>query len=94
MNFRTELKQNISKNFFLLSADWKVVRSLVAIIFLILSIGCSDDTGDITEPHLPSELSNSTWETISDPDAYGWSSAKLQEAFEYSQSIQTAAVIK
>ena len=40
-----------------------------------------------------SELINTTWEQIDKPDSVGWSSVKLREACEYSQTLQTAAVV-
>jgi CubicO group peptidase (beta-lactamase class C family) len=38
-------------------------------------------------------LPDTTWEQIGNPDAAGWSAEKLQEACEYAQTIDTAAVV-
>ena len=78
---------------FLIFAGLKNRSILYFVFLLILLFGCSDDTDNITAPYIPPELTNSTWETIPDPDAVGWSSSKLQEAYEYSMGIQTAAVM-
>lgn len=78
---------------YLLFRKLKISLFCLACFYIVLFVGCSDDVDDITAPYIPSELINSTWETIPDPDAVGWSSAKLQDAYEYSMSIQTAAVM-
>ena len=54
-----------------------------------LGFGASDILAACTNP----ALINTTWEQIDNPDSVGWSAEKLQEACEYSQSIQTAAAI-
>lgn len=66
----------------------------VLLLFLISIIfSCSDKTNNITEPYIPPKLTNSSWELIDDPNSVGWSSEKLQKAYEYSQEIPTAAVM-
>jgi len=68
-------------------------RNIFIIIAISLSYllvyGARDTLGACTNP----ELTNTTWEQIDNPDSVGWSSEKLQEACEYSQTIQTAAVV-
>ena len=39
------------------------------------------------------ELTDTTWEQIDNPDEAGWSAEKLRQACEYSQTIDTAAVV-
>ena len=78
---------------FLIVAGSKNRLSIYSIFLIIFFSGCSDDVDNITSPYTPTELTNSTWEIIPNPDAVGWSSSKLQEAYEYSKSIQTAAVM-
>jgi CubicO group peptidase (beta-lactamase class C family) len=39
------------------------------------------------------QLTGTTWEQIDNPDAVGWSAEKLQAACEYSQTIDTAAMV-
>ena len=48
---------------------------------------------DIFAECINPELINTTWEQLNNPDSNGWSSEKLREACEYSQTIQTAAVV-
>ncbi len=69
--------------------------SFLIIIIAFAFIQCSEtDPGDVTGPqYTPSELTNSTWEMITDPESVGWSTEKLREAYNYSQNIQTAAVM-
>ncbi len=63
---------------------------LIAISFsYLLGYGVKDTLAACTNP----ELKNTTWEQIDNPDSVGWSTEKLQEACEYSQTIQTAAVV-
>jgi len=66
-------------------------------IFLLLSISllisCSDEPVDIAVPYVSPQLPNSSWEVIDNPDAVGWSSNKLKEAYQYSLSIETAALM-
>jgi hypothetical protein len=38
-------------------------------------------------------LTDTTWEQIDNPDEVGWSGEKLRQACEYSQTIDTAAVL-
>ena len=71
--------------------------SLIILILLSLSISlinCSKNpSGNDSESYTPALLTNTTWQMISDPDSAGWSSEKLQEAYNYSKNIETAAVI-
>ncbi|MGD1987249.1 MAG: hypothetical protein PVF30_12220, partial [Desulfobacterales bacterium] len=64
---------------------------IIIAIFLsyLLIYGARDTLAACTN----SELTNTTWEQIENPDSVGWSSEKLREACEYSQTIQTAAVV-
>ena len=63
---------------------------IIAISFsYLLGYGARDILATCTNP----ELINTTWEQIDNPDSVGWSSEKLREACEYSQTIQTAAVM-
>ena len=72
---------------------------LACVVFsLLIMAGCSKEPsqdGSIIEPaeYTPRELTNSTWEVIDDPESVGWSTFKLQSAYAYSQTIQTAAVM-
>ncbi len=68
-------------------------KRILALLLFIILISCSDDNNNITKPYVPSQLSNSTWELIANPDAVGWSSKKLNEAYQYSLNIETAAVM-
>ncbi|MFC1725479.1 serine hydrolase domain-containing protein [candidate division KSB1 bacterium] len=67
-----------------------------ALIALVLSavIFCSKNSaGPEPEKYVPPPLTNTTWQMISNPDSAGWSSEKLQAAYEYSKGTQTAAVM-
>ena len=55
----------------------------------LLVYGARDTLAVCTNP----ELTNTAWEQIDNPDSVGWSSEKLQEACEYSQTTQTSAVV-
>ena len=55
----------------------------------LLGYGARDILATCTNP----KLINTTWEQIDNPDSVGWSTEKLREACEYSQTIQTAALI-
>lgn len=73
---------------------FKPANSLI-LAFAFLFIQCSEkDKSNITAPTYPApNLPNSTWQVIQNPEGVGWSSKKLQEAKEFSQGIQTAAVM-
>jgi len=69
------------------------------LLFLILPllgiITCCSDTS--TNPsnnfYIPPPLTNTTWEQIDNPESAGWSLEQLNNAYEYSKNIQTAAVM-
>ena len=64
------------------------------IIYSITIICCSENP--VVEPvsnYKPPELTNTTWEQIQNTDSVGWSSPKLNIAYNYSKTIQTAAVM-
>ena len=64
--------------------------AIIAIFFgYLLSYGARNVLATCTNP----VLINTTWEQIENPDSVGWSAEKLREACEYSQTIQTAAVV-
>ncbi|MEE8057832.1 MAG: serine hydrolase [Pseudomonadales bacterium] len=71
-----------------------MLKKINAILFSIalVFIQCSENN-NILNTASSHDLSNSTWETIDNPESVGWSTAKLQDAYEYSQGIQTAAVM-
>jgi len=71
-------------------------RVIFIIMFSSLLVNCSDEPSKFVidpVPYTPSSLENSTWEMIEDPESVGWSSEKLQTAYSYAQTIQTAAVM-
>jgi hypothetical protein len=70
-------------------------HNLLILTFAFVFIQCSDkESNNIVGPdYTPPPLTNSTWEMISNPESVGWSTAKLREAYGFSQDIQTAAVM-
>lgn len=56
---------------------------------------CAQDKISSLNPvvYSPPPLTETTWELIADPDSAGWSSEKLRNAFSYSKTISTAAVM-
>ena len=65
----------------------------LSVLFSLTIFGlcrCSDNPVDSTEKQ---GISPSNWEIISNSDSAGWSSKKLEEAENYSRTIQTAAVM-
>ncbi len=71
-----------------------MMKKMYAILFSIalVFVHCSEKN-NVLNTASTHDLANSTWETIANPESVGWSSAKLNEAYEYSQGLQTAAVM-
>ena len=69
--------------------------NFLSFIFIAISFSYLMSYGarDILAKCTNSELINTTWEQIDNPDSVGWLSVKLQEACEYSQTMRTAAVV-
>ena len=68
---------------------------LFVLVATLLFLQCSgEDPGNIVgPPYTPPELTNTTWEMVANPESVGWSSAKLQNAYEFAQNTQTAAMM-
>lgn len=68
---------------------------LVIFVAAFVLIQCSDKGPTSNEESLytPEDLTNSSWEMISSPESVGWSTEGLQEAYNFSQNMQTAAVM-
>jgi len=68
----------------------RIVPVLLA-VFLLAATNCRHEGMETV--YRPPELVGTTWELIRDPEAYGWSLEKLTRAYEYSRTIDTAALM-
>jgi len=68
---------------------------LIILALVLVSIQCSKDgpTNSEDSSYIPPVLTNTTWEMIADPESVGWSTEGLQEAYEFSQNMDTAALM-
>jgi len=69
---------------------------LVLFVLIINFTKCSENSPqEMLTPvsYTPPELTNTTWEMWDNPESVGWSSEKLQEAYNFSNNLQTAAVM-
>ena len=72
----------------------KIYYKFIIVIILFVVTNCSDkSTNPNDNIYIPPPLTNTTWEQIDDPSSVGWSLEKLNEAYEYSQKIQTESVM-
>ncbi len=64
-------------------------------VAVFVTFQCSKDgpTNNDDSHYTPPELTNTTWETIATPESVGWSTERLQEAYEFSQNMDTAALM-
>lgn len=80
------------------SRTLKIFILMMSVMMFILFVGCDKDKkGSVldVEPngYVPSPLTNTTWQSIDDPETVGWSTEQLQRAYAFAQTIQTAAVM-
>lgn len=66
---------------------------IFAAVFVLIQCSDKGPTNSAGPLYTPPDLINSTWETIADPESVGWSTESLQEAYNFSQNMQTAAVM-
>ncbi|MFC1784816.1 serine hydrolase domain-containing protein [Candidatus Neomarinimicrobiota bacterium] len=68
---------------------------LIILATVYISSQCSDKgpTNNFNSDYTPPELINTTWETIANPESAGWSTEKLQDAYEFSKDMDTAALM-
>ncbi len=62
----------------------KINASLFSIALVFIQ--CSENS-NILNTASSHDLSNSTWETIDNPESVGWSTARLQDAYETTVNI-------
>ncbi len=86
----------LNKIYFSLKNKFKYQFVYFAILTAVLvTFQCSKDgpTNNDDSQYTPPELTNTTWETIADPESVGWSTERLQDAYEFSQNMDTAALM-
>jgi CubicO group peptidase (beta-lactamase class C family) len=68
---------------------------IVILTAVFISSQCSEKgpTNNYNSDYSPLELTNTTWETIANPESVGWSTEKLQDAYEFSKDMDTAALM-
>jgi CubicO group peptidase (beta-lactamase class C family) len=88
------LKEEAMNN--LTSHKYRWLRYLlffICLTFILTVVKCKQVKEPTQPPYTPHDLTDSTWELISNPESVGWSTQKLQVAYDYSRTIQTAAVM-
>lgn len=67
--------------------------AILATVFISSQCSDKEPTNNFNSDYTPPELTNTTWETITDPESVGWSTEKLQDAYEFSKDMDTAALM-
>ena len=66
---------------------------ILAAVFISSQCSEKEPTNNYNSDYSPLELTNTTWETIANPESGGWSTEKLQDAYEFSKEMDTAALM-